>query len=220
MSVQTLQAANVSFSIYIFSRGTPATNPYVPLNYSLVDQKTFFKKFDNEDIDNILSVLNQFKDSKWPYFGDELDDIDWITEDQPLTHVQVRYQSACQYSSALLVELLPWCLLVNTLGCPVAVIVNEKELCRVNHHGIVTPPKLEETFHLGVGIEGTWNISLPLQLAKSDWSKAFYMPTITGTIPLEGTIRTAVSCGTQVTFILFVKIETNMSSSIFYELTG
>lgn len=183
-----------------FSGGTPATNPYVPLNYSLVDQKKFFKRLENEDINNVLGVLDTFRESKWPHFGDELDEIDWITDDQPLTHVQVRYQNACLYSSALLVELLPWCLLVNTLGCPVALILNEKELCRVSHHGIVTPPKLEETFHLGVGIGGTWNISPPLQLAKSDWSQAFYMPKITGTIPLEGTIKTAVTCGNHVSF--------------------
>lgn len=189
--------------IFRFSGGTPATNPYVPLNYSLVDQKKFFKKFDTDDINYILSTLETFRESKWPYFGDELDEIDWLTEDQPLTHVQVRYQNACPYSSALLVELLPWCLLINTLGCPIALILNEKELCRINHHEIVTPPKLEETFNFGVGIGGTWNISAPLQLAKSDWSQAFYMPKITGTIPLEGSIKTAVKCGNHVRSLFF-----------------
>lgn len=112
--------------------------------------------------------------------------------------LQVRYQNACPYSSALLVELLPWCLLVNTLGCAIAIIVNEKELCRVCHHGIITPPKLEENFHIGVGIGGTWNVSLPLQLSKSDWSQTFYMPKITGTIPVDGSIKTAVKCGSNV----------------------
>ena len=61
---------------------------------------------------------------------------------------KVRYQNACKYSSALLVELLPWCLLLNTLGCPTAIIVNEKELCRVNHNGICTPPNLEVIFKM------------------------------------------------------------------------
>ncbi|KAI4462018.1 vacuolar protein sorting-associated protein 13b [Holotrichia oblita] len=173
---------------------TPTSNPYVPLNYSLVDQKKFFKKPDQQDINEILASLSKSNQSAWPYFGEEYEGIDFLIEDQPLTHVQVRYQSASEHSSALLVELLPWCLLLNTLGCPIAVIINEKELCRVNHHGICTPPKLEETFYLGVGIGGTWNLTSPLQLAKSDWSQSFYMPKITGTIPINGSIKTLVKC--------------------------
>lgn len=54
---------------------------------------------------------------------------------------------------------------------------------------------LQETFHIGVGLGKTWNMSLPLQLAKSDWGQVFYMPKITGTIPLEGYIKTVVKCG-------------------------
>lgn len=63
----------------------------MPLNYSVVDQKVFFKKAENESIGDILEVVNSYATkSKWPFFGDELDDIEWITEqDQPLTHVQV-----------------------------------------------------------------------------------------------------------------------------------
>lgn len=71
------------------SGGTPTSNPYVPLNYSLVDQKQFFKKLDNVDISDILNVINNYTRTKWPYSDDELDEIEWITEDQPLTHVQV-----------------------------------------------------------------------------------------------------------------------------------
>lgn len=52
-----------------------------------------------------------------------------------------RYQNACQYSCALLVEVLPWCLMVNTLGTPVSLMLNGIELCRVQHHGIIAPPK-------------------------------------------------------------------------------
>lgn len=73
----------------VFSGGGPITNPYVPLNYSLVDQKQFFKRPDYCNIDDILEIVSNYNKSKWPYFGDELDDIDWIMEEQPLTHVQV-----------------------------------------------------------------------------------------------------------------------------------
>ncbi|KAF5303499.1 hypothetical protein FQA39_LY09962 [Lamprigera yunnana] len=182
--------------------GTMSTsNTYVPLNYSLVDQKEFFKRPDNVDIAQTLAKLTDFDKTFWPYFEEDLAEIDWIAENQPLTYVQVRYQNACEFSSALLVELLPWSLIVNTLGCSIAIVVNENEVCRVSHHGIVTPPKLEETFHIAVDVDGNWNFSSPLQLATSEWSSSFYMPKITGTIPLEGDIRTAVICNRHICMV-------------------
>lgn len=54
-----------------------------------MDQQEFFKRLDNESIDEILTVLETYDDVKWPYFGDELDDVEWIVEGQPLTHVMV-----------------------------------------------------------------------------------------------------------------------------------
>ncbi|XP_017781523.1 PREDICTED: vacuolar protein sorting-associated protein 13B [Nicrophorus vespilloides] len=190
---------------------TSSSNPYVPLNYSLVDQKNFFRKSEKEDINEILAVINKYDKSQWPYFKEELEDVEFTIEEQPLAHVQVRYQNACQYSSALLVELIPWSLLINTLGCSIAIIVNEKELCRIGHYGIVTPPKLEETFYIGVGIGGTWNLSPPLQLAKSNWTQTFYMPQITGTIPLEGCIKSVVKCEP---YICVISIASSMSNEI------
>lgn len=54
-----------------------------------MDQPTFFKKSENGDIEENLSVLDKFSEVTWPFFGDELDDIEWVVDDQPLTHVQV-----------------------------------------------------------------------------------------------------------------------------------
>ncbi|KAF5296670.1 hypothetical protein FQR65_LT10210 [Abscondita terminalis] len=172
----------------------PTSNPYVPLNYSLVDQKDFFKRPDNELVNDTLTALANFDNTSWPYLDEEFEGINWIADDQPLTYVQVRYENACEYSSALMVELLPWSLMINTLGCPIAIVINEKEVCRIPHNGIVTPPKLEETFHIAVATNGIWNISSPLQVATSEWSSSFYMPKITGTIPMEGDIKTGISC--------------------------
>ncbi|CAG9862164.1 unnamed protein product [Phyllotreta striolata] len=174
------------------------SNPYVPLNYSLVDQSAFFKKSENGDIEENLSALEIFSEVNWPMFGDELDEIDWIVEDQPLTHVQVRYQNASPNSCSLLVELLPWCLAANTLGIPVSLMLNGTELCRIPHHGIVAPPKLEGNFNMGISMGGSRYYSEPLQLAKSDWSQTFYMPTISGTLPIEGSIKAAIKCDSHV----------------------
>lgn len=189
---------------------TPVSNPYVPLNYSLVDQKMFFKKPDKQNIDEIMEILRTYDESKWPYIEDSK--IDWIAEDQPLTHVQVHYQNACQYSSSLLVELLPWCLMLNTLGCDIAIIANNgQELCRARHNGIVTPPKLDSTFQISVGIGETWNISPILQLAKADWSQSFYKPKINGVIPWEGNLVIPIKCENG---ICVSNINTNVNNEI------
>jgi vacuolar protein sorting-associated protein 13B len=123
--------------------GTSISDPYIPLNYSLVDQQKFFKKADKENVDEIIDSLRDFDVSKWPYFGEDFENIDWIVDEQPQTTIQVRYQNACLYSSALSVELLPWCLMVNTFGCPISLLMNGTELCKIPQYGIVAPPKLD-----------------------------------------------------------------------------
>lgn len=75
--------------MYCCSGGSPTSNPYVPLNYSLVDQKQFFKRSEKESIYETLQALRTFDKTIWPYFGVDLKGIDWVAEDQPLTHVQV-----------------------------------------------------------------------------------------------------------------------------------
>lgn len=112
----------------------------------MVDQKAFFKKTETCEIDEIVESLNEFDKSNWPDFKEELDISDYKVGNQPLTHVQVKYQNASEQSTTLLVELLPWCLLLNTLGCEIGIIINEQEMCRVEHYGLVTPPKLEVCF--------------------------------------------------------------------------
>lgn len=64
----------------------------MPLNYSLVDQRDFFKRYDNCDIDDVLTTLRDFEKTEWPYFGDELPVNQYVVGNQPLTHVQVRYK--------------------------------------------------------------------------------------------------------------------------------
>lgn len=56
-----------------------------------MDQKKFFKKPDNEDINEILRLLNESEKSSWPYFEEEFEGLDFLIDEQPLTHVQVSY---------------------------------------------------------------------------------------------------------------------------------
>ena len=125
-----------------FETGVSASNPYVPLSYSSVEQRKFFKRPENEDIDCILTELeNQVDAFHWPF---QIDDTHvWIPAEQPQTHVQVKYEDAGLVSSTLLLELQPWCFILNTLGCQVSLIAEDIELCQVPHNGIITPPKLD-----------------------------------------------------------------------------
>ncbi|XP_050449510.1 intermembrane lipid transfer protein VPS13B isoform X1 [Cataglyphis hispanica] len=181
--------------------GVSASNPYVPLSYSSVDQRKFFRRPDVEDIDKILRDLKDRKDdAKWPFQGDDTGE-EWISAEQPQTHVQVKYQDAGLVSSTLLLELQPWCFVMNSLGCHISLVSEDTELCQIPHYGIVTPPKLEGTFHVGVGIGDTYYTSQTLQLARPDWSQSFYMPRINGIIPVDGNIKTSVDCGTSVSIL-------------------
>ncbi|KAL3269016.1 hypothetical protein HHI36_008100 [Cryptolaemus montrouzieri] len=181
----TFQLENVS----------PSPNPYVPLNYSLIDHDNFFKKMDNINIQDIREALKTYNEVKWPYFGEELDQVEWVIGEQPETHVQIKYHNSCQYSSSLMVELLPWCLLVNTLGCTIGIKTDGMELCILRHNGIVAPPKMEENFNIFVFINNEKFTSDPLQFAKpANWSQNFYMPKILGIIPTEGTVVSNVKC--------------------------
>lgn len=62
--------------------------------------------------------------------------------------LQVKYQDAGMVSSTLLLELQPWCFVMNALGCEVTIVAEDIELCQVPHHGIITPPKLEVSISL------------------------------------------------------------------------
>ncbi|XP_046469502.1 intermembrane lipid transfer protein VPS13B isoform X2 [Neodiprion pinetum] len=174
--------------------GISASNPYVPLSYSSVDQRKFFKRPDSEDVEVILKELQMQKDEiQWPFQGDDM--LEWVSTEQPQTHVQVKYQEAGLVSSTLLLELQPWCFILNSLGCHLSLVSEDIELCQVPHYGIVTPPKLDGTFHFGVGLGDTYYTSPALQLARPDWSQSFYMPRVGGLIPVEGNMKTAVDCG-------------------------
>lgn len=180
--------------------GVSTSNPYVPLSYSSVDQRKFFRRPEIEDIDSILKDLESEKEeAEWPFQGDEIEE--WVSAEQPQTHVQVKYQDAGLVSSTLLLELQPWCFMLNSMGCHLSLVSEDIELCQIPHYGIVTPPKLEGTFHLCVGIGDTFYTSQALQLARPDWSQSFYMPRIGGLIPVEGNVKTCVDCGSSVSIM-------------------
>ncbi|XP_012288372.1 vacuolar protein sorting-associated protein 13B [Orussus abietinus] len=177
-----------------FRAGISSSDPYVPLSYSLIDQRKYFKRSEDEDIDTIIKTLDNIEnEDPWPFQAD--DDIqDWISTEQPQTHAQVKYRDGGLVSSTLLLELQPWCFFLNSIGCHLSLVSEDVELCQIPHRGIVTPPKLEGSFHLNVGIDDIFYTSPILQLARPDWSQNFYMPRIEGLIPVEGNVKIPVDC--------------------------
>lgn len=81
--------ANKALNIFFYRGSTPSLNPYVPLNYSLVDHRVFFKRLDTVNIEEIIKTLQNFDNSDWPYFDENLDSSLYTVTNQPLTHVQV-----------------------------------------------------------------------------------------------------------------------------------
>lgn len=79
----------ILFIFTVFSAEPPGSVPFVPLNYTLIDHKQFFKRIEKENIMEMLEFLKNYDESAWPYVDSNLDRTDWIVEDQPYTHVQV-----------------------------------------------------------------------------------------------------------------------------------
>lgn len=166
------------------------SDPYVPLSYSMIDHKQFFKQ-DSEtfyDISDITS-LSVEPESYWPFVGNEYENIQWITSHQPQTHVQIKYKPQSPYSNTLLVDLQPWALLVNTVGCTITLFKDGNEVCDIPHLGVIAPPKLEGTFNIGLKFESVLMLSPPLQLQEKDKKEIFYMPRISGVIPADGNVE-------------------------------
>lgn len=70
--------------------GVLPSNPYVPLSYTLIDQRKFLKMDDKEiDIDAIVASLSEVRTPVWPFVGEEYANVVWVAAEQPETHVQV-----------------------------------------------------------------------------------------------------------------------------------
>lgn len=70
--------------------GITPSNPYVPLSYTLIDQRKFLKIEDKDiDINAILASLNEVKTPVWPFVGEEYASVTWVSAEQPQTDVQV-----------------------------------------------------------------------------------------------------------------------------------
>ncbi|KAJ8868198.1 hypothetical protein PR048_032007 [Dryococelus australis] len=179
----------------------PASDP-VPLSYTMIDQREFFAQQFSEDVnlDDVLESLTTVKQLHWPYLGKEYDGIKWKLVDQPETDVRVKYEPLNEFCSTLLVSLQPWALFANTLGAQVCLIVGGSAVCQIPHSGVVSPPKLPGTFHVEMAWCGVQYSSQALQLARLEQNTSFYMPRITGLIPVQGNTQVCLQSSKSVVF--------------------
>uniref|UniRef100_A0A0C9QMT7 VPS13B protein n=1 Tax=Fopius arisanus TaxID=64838 RepID=A0A0C9QMT7_9HYME len=198
----------------------------IPISYNCVDQRNFFKRPLKEDIDQILEDLISWRArSPWPKDEDENT---WRAVKQGRTHAFVRYQDAGIVSSTLLFEIRPWCYMMNSSGRSLSIISTSDHLVEIPHLGVAAPPKLDGIFHIQIEIEDELYDSPPLQLASSEWNRGFIMPQISGLIPVDGTIKVNIDCGTRGTCCLVVNSSVQeeirtirvMSSHIFCNFTN
>ncbi|KAK0091414.1 hypothetical protein PV326_003263, partial [Microctonus aethiopoides] len=168
----------------------------LPLSYNSIDQSTFFKRPDKEDMDAILERLDTRNNNTiYPFILD--DDVTfWTPVVDTSTSIHVRYRDAGLESSTLLLEIRPWCFILNSMGETINITTPSGDsLCKIPHRGIASPPKLEGIFNIEIEtIDGNKFKSLPLQLAHSEWNRGFIMPQINGLVPMEGTIKTLIDC--------------------------
>ncbi|XP_015121632.1 vacuolar protein sorting-associated protein 13B [Diachasma alloeum] len=164
----------------------------IPVSYNCVDQRSFFKRSQREDVDQILEGLYSKVKPRWP-LRDEDENV-WRPVKQGRTHAFIRYQDAGLVSSTLLFEIRPWCYIMNSLGWPISIVSSSDHLVEIPHLGVAAPPKLDGIFHLQIEIDDELYDSTALQLANSEWNRGFIMPQISGLIPVDGTIRVSIDC--------------------------
>lgn len=169
-----------------------------PFGFSNIDPKKLFLSVDQVNIESILeSSMEKNKQAAWPLPNDELKSIQWIGVEISNSYVQAMYSPLSPYSGTMLLELQPWALLVNMLECSVCIEHSGELIFSLPPRGVVAPPKLEGTFHLGLKFSNSddWYLSEALQLVRADWGKSFYMPRISGLVPVEGHVQVSIKCG-------------------------
>ncbi|XP_044002415.1 vacuolar protein sorting-associated protein 13B [Aphidius gifuensis] len=168
----------------------------IPLSYGSIDQRSYFK-INDSNIDKIIDSLelNDSQNLTWP-FDDEYDDniINYKPVEELNTHVLIKYRDAGFLSSTLLIEIRPWCFILNTTGCQISILINDNNICNIPHNHVASPPKLDGIFNIEIMIDNIKYKSSSLQLANSEWNRGFIMPQISGLIPIEGTIKILINC--------------------------
>lgn len=189
----------------------PSSVPHVNLSYTDVIQSSAPS---TPSLQGALSEEEQhMSKDNWPLLGPPWDRAVWGHAPQPptVTRVKVRFcGEKLRVPHCILIELEPWCLVVNTLGHTISILSGEEVLCSVPHLSIVAPPYLENTFNLLVNFGDGVYRSSGFQLSDN---QSFYKPHIPGLIPQVATVHIKVYSPNSVVFgVLHSKMVQNTRS--------
>lgn len=136
------------------------------LSYKSVDRKTLFSIPERlRNIDDILKELERPEEVKWPYTNEEESFIDRMSTPQRSALPLYKFSPSRELSCSLLLDVLPWCLFINTIGCEMQ-LVNSTDgnayTIEPNHIG--TPFMITTAFNISVNFEGGWKNSCLIYL--------------------------------------------------------
>ncbi|RZF36839.1 hypothetical protein LSTR_LSTR004527 [Laodelphax striatellus] len=196
---------NSHFLTFQLEGKTQPSSSKVPVSYSVIEPRLSAQNTKVINMNELIEkALSNEEPTNYPISG--CTSAQWTSAGQQETVVLVKVDYSLDFVEprSLQVEVSPWALLINSLGCHVCLQANNQIICSLPHLSVIAPPTIESTFHLGLYIGTAMYLSHPLQLARD---LSFYMPHISGIIPLEGCINTTVDCGSIVSYVNIASID-------------
>ncbi|CAH0394743.1 unnamed protein product [Bemisia tabaci] len=199
---------NLSFRL---EGSLPAFSPKVAVSYNSPEGGVSPEPSALPPFDDLLSELCLAKtdgtSSEWPFIGPEYNNFHWVQSDQPdtITHIKTKCKSDKYFCNSLLVELKPWALLVNTSGYEISIKCSNETVCSLVDRSVIAPPFIESTFQLCIDFHSKNFRSSSLQLSSD---QSFYIPRISGLIPLSGSVSVTVDCDSFVSLVTITSSQT------------
>ncbi|CAH1404327.1 unnamed protein product [Nezara viridula] len=184
----------------------PSSSPHVVLNYLDIARNSSPRAVTLND--SLALEENTVSNQKniWPFLGSPWNQAVWVDTPQPSTVTRVKMRfcgEKLKVPHCIIVELEPWCLVVNTLGRSIAFLVGKEVICNVVHLSVVAPPLIEDVFHLLVKFSDAsdeYHKSSGLQLSDN---QSFYKPHIPGLIPQVATVQISINSPSSVVYAVF-----------------
>ncbi|XP_014293923.1 intermembrane lipid transfer protein VPS13B [Halyomorpha halys] len=184
----------------------PSLSPHVILSYMDVAKNSTPRAITLNDSLAVEDNAVGKQKNIWPFLGSPWNQAAWVDTPQPSTVTRVKMRfcgEKLKVPHSIIVELEPWCLVVNTLGRSIAFLVGNEVICNVVHLSVVAPPLIEDIFYLLVKFSDAsdeYHKSSGLQLSDN---QSFYKPHIPGLIPQVATVQISINSPSSVVYAVF-----------------
>lgn len=184
----------------------PSSSPHVVLSYLDIAKNSSTRSVTLNDCLAVEENTVSNETNVWPFLGSTWNQAAWVDIPQPSTVTRVK-MSFCgeklNVPHCIIVELEPWCLVVNTLGRSIAFLSGKEVICNVVHLSVVAPPLIKGVFHLLAKFSDSsdeYHKSSGLQLSDN---QSFYKPHIPGLIPQVATVQISINSPSSVVYAVF-----------------